>query len=87
MEFDLILHGKYEFTQNTNNKKYNILKIDSVNKIELMNIIFNHFIDNQNKSIHEKHFIGIDFEFNKIRKGERDVALMQINLENNSYMS
>lgn len=31
-----------------------------------------------------KRFLGIDFEFNKVTKESREVALMQINLENNT---
>ena len=45
---------------------------------------FNNFINNQNKNTNVKHYIGCDFEFNRVRKQERDVALFQINLENNS---
>ena len=46
--------------------------------------IFDKFIKNQNLHINENHYIGIDFEFNKISKTTRDVALMQINLENDT---
>jgi len=45
---------------------------------------FNSFINNQNNYPEELHFLGIDFEFNKVSKSSRQVALMQINLENNS---
>lgn len=84
MNFDLTLKGSNEFFNNTNNKTYFILKVDSVEKQNYMANIFNKFIDNQNKFNKQKHFIGIDFEYNRVRKNERDVALMQINLENDS---
>ena len=48
---------------------------------------FTKFINNQNKNINEIHYMGIDFEFNKISKTIRYVALMQINLENNKKKS
>lgn len=80
MKFDLELHGKEEFV--SNNKYYYVLKIDTHEKEMFMINIFNEFIINQNNNINEKHYIGIDFEFNQVSKGLRDVALMQINLEN-----
>jgi hypothetical protein len=80
MKFDLELHGKEEFV--SNNKYYYVLKIDTIEKEKFMINIFNEFIINQNNNINEKHYIGIDFEFNQVSKGLRDVALMQINLEN-----
>jgi hypothetical protein len=84
MEFDLILKGTEEFYHKSNSKTYFILKIDNINKQNYMGQIMEKFIDNQNKNPKQLHFIGIDFEFNKIRKTERDIALMQINLENDS---
>lgn len=84
MNFDLILKGSQEFYPKLNNKTYFVLKVDNESKQNFMTDFFTKFIDNQNKNNKEKHFVGIDFEFNKVRKTERDVALMQINLENNS---
>jgi hypothetical protein len=84
MKYDKILYGKDEFYPNLNNKIYQILTIDNKTKEEYMTQIFDEFIQNQNTNINEKHYIGIDFEFNKISKGDRNVALMQINLENDS---
>lgn len=84
MEFDLILDGSKEFYPKLNKKVYHILKVDTVAKQKFMCDIFKKFIASQKKHIDEKHFIGIDFEFNKITKTNRDVALMQMNLENNA---
>jgi len=82
--YNIILYGKDEFYSNLNNKTYYIYKIDNKEKENKMYEIFNQFINNQNNNINEKHYLGIDFEFNKISKGDRDVALMQINIENDS---
>jgi hypothetical protein len=82
MNFDLVLYGKNEFYPGLNKKTYNILKVDSKQKINFMIDHFKNFIHNQKSNPNEKHYLGIDFEFNKISKGERDVALMQINMEN-----
>ena len=84
MKPDKILYGKDEFYPKLNNKIYNIYNIDNRDKEKYMTKIFKSFIKNQKNNINEKHFIGIDFEFNKISKNDRDVALMQINIENNS---
>lgn len=84
MNYDITLSGKNEFYPGLNSKTYNILKVNTKQKENQMILIFNKFIENQNKNPNEKHFIGIDFEFNKISKGDRDVALMQINIENDS---
>lgn len=84
MKFNLILKGNTEFYSNLNNKTYNILKVDNSEKEEYMVQFFNQFIENQMKNINMKHYMGIDFEFNKVTKTSRDVALMQINLENES---
>jgi len=82
--YNLILYGKNEFYLNLNNKTYYIYKIDNKENEKIMYEIINKYIDNQNNNINEKHYIGIDFEFNKISKGDRDVALMQLNIENDS---
>lgn len=84
MKFDIILKGSEEFYPKLNNKIYNILKIDNIEKENYMTNIINSFIKNQNDNINEKHYIGLDYEFNKVSKTSRDVALMQMNLENNS---
>lgn len=84
MNWDLTLKGSNEFYPNLNKKTYFILKVDNEQKQDFMSDIFNKFIENQNKNINQIHYIGIDFEFNKVRKTERDVALMQINIENDS---
>lgn len=76
------LKGENEFYKKLNNKTYNILKVDNNEKIQMMYNIFDKFIKKANEGI--KCFIGIDFEFNKVSKENRDVALMQINLEDNS---
>ena len=79
MNYDIILKGNQEFFPKLNNKTYNILKVDDKKKEQFMNSIFKKFIDSKNI-----RFIGIDFEFNKVSKTDRDVALMQINLEDES---
>lgn len=80
MKFDLELFGKNEFYPNcTNyksNKVYNVLKVDNIEKETYMNNMFMEFIN-----LKGILYMGIDFEFNKVTKGLRDVALMQINLE------
>lgn len=80
----MILYGKNEFYNSINNKIYNILVIDNKIKEKKMIKIINLFINNQNKHINEKHYVGIDFEFNKVSKTNREVALMQICLQNDS---
>jgi hypothetical protein len=80
MKFDLILKGTKEFFPGLNNKTYYVLKVDSPGKIQWTSNFFIQFITNA-KLNQTKHYLGIDFEFNKIGKGDRDVALMQINLE------
>lgn len=86
MDFDLILKGNKEFTKGLNNKTYRILKVDSKEKIKFMTRYFTDFIKKA-KTSRDTHYIGIDFEFNRVGKSSRDVALMQINLENNSNNS
>jgi hypothetical protein len=81
---DKILYGKNEFYPDINNKIYNIYKIDNIKKEKYMNKLFKKFIINQKDNINERHFVGIDFEFNKVSKQDREVAMMQLNLENNS---
>jgi len=80
MDFDLILHGNKEFYPGLNNKTYYVLKVDTEKKIKWMSNFFTDFI-NKAKTNNKKHYLGIDFEFNRVRKTHRNVALMQINLE------
>ncbi len=83
MNWDLILNGTDEFYPGLNNKTYRILKADTPEKISWTSNFFSTFISNAKKA-QEKHYLGIDFEFNKVGKGDRDVALMQINLESDN---
>ena len=78
MIYDLILEGSKEFYPNLSNKKYYISIVLGDDKITNMNNIFSLFIKK------ETIYIGIDFEFNKVSRTDRDVALMQINLEDNT---
>lgn len=79
MTYNLILNGVKEFYPKTNNIRYNVLKIDNMINMNIMIERFKLFIKNQNKT---KHYIGIDLEFNKVSKETKDIALMQINMEN-----
>ena len=87
MKYTLTLEGKKEFYPNLNNKIYNILLVDTKKKIEYMIDYFKNFIKLQNKNIKEKFYLGMDFEFNRVRKTDKDIALFQINLENDSNES
>jgi hypothetical protein len=86
MKFDLELNGNKEFHSNCSsfisNKKYYVLKVDTKEKETFMNDKFIEFIKSQEKNRNKMFYIGIDFEFNKVSRESRDVALMQINLEN-----
>lgn len=84
MNYDLILDGKDEFYGKLNKKIYYILKVDTHDKEIFMCTIFNNFIKNIKSNPKEKHYLGIDFEFKQVAKIDREVALMQINLENDS---
>jgi hypothetical protein len=84
MKYTLTLEGKKEFFPNLNNKIYNILLVDNKEKIKYMIDYFKKFINLQNKNLKEKFYLGMDFEYNRVRKTERDIALFQINLENDS---
>ena len=83
IKWNLILKGEKEFYPGLNSKTYNILKVDSDINIKHMSNIIKKF-NLSSKDISNKHYLGIDFEFNKFSKTDRDVALMQINLENDS---
>ena len=81
MKFDIILNGVNEFYPKLNNKIYYILKVDNSEKISWMSNFLLNFLKKVSQIPNNKYYIGIDFEFNKVSKGDRDVALMQINLE------
>ncbi len=80
MEWDLILNGSTEFYPKLNNKTYYILKVDNKEKISKTISIIDKF-SKKSKSSKNNYYVGIDFEFNKVQKSSKDVALMQINLE------
>ena len=71
------LKGSKEFYPKLNIKTYNILLANSTDKINKMINIFKNFI----KSKYNNKFIGLDFEFKRVTKQTREIALMQINLE------
>jgi hypothetical protein len=81
IKWNLILSGKKEFYPGLNSKTYYILKVDNDININHMNNIIKKF-NLSSKNISNKHYLGIDYEFNKVSKTDREVALMQINLEN-----
>lgn len=76
IKFNLILKGKKVFYPKLNSKVYYTLVINNKEQQKFMNKKFKEF----NKDIDT--IIGIDFEFRKISKETRDIALVQINLEN-----
>jgi len=82
MKYNLVLNGTNEFYPGLNKKQYNILLCDSIIKINFMITFFQSFIANQMKNLKSKHYIGCDFEFNRVQKTNKDIALFQINLEN-----
>ena len=88
MKFDLELNGNKEFhpkcSSFISNKKYYVLKVDTKEKEIYMNDKFIEFIESQKKNKNIMFYIGIDFEFNKVSRESRDVALMQINLESDN---
>ena len=84
MKYTLTLEGKKEFYPNLNNKTYNILLVDTKIKIKYMIDYFKNFINLQQKNIKEKFYLGMDFEFNRVRKTDKDIALFQIILENDN---
>lgn len=59
-----------------NKKTYKIYVAKDNKKIDTMIKYFNYFIELKNKK-----YIGIDLEFNKVSRTDRDVALIQLNLE------
>jgi hypothetical protein len=82
--YNLILKGNNEFYKDTNNKTYYIMKANTKEIQIIMINNINKFIDNQIKNNSENHYIGIDFEFEQVSKEKKNIALMQINLENDS---
>lgn len=82
--YNLILKGEKEFYKKTNYKTYYILKANTKETHNQMIENVNKFIKNQNDNNKENHYIGIDFEFEQVSKDKKDIALMQINLENDS---
>ena len=84
INWNLILKGSNEFFPGLNSKTYNILKVDSDQLANSMCEIIKDF-NGSSSNTSNKHYLGIDFEFNKVTKGDREVALMQINLENDSF--
>ena len=76
MKFDLELFGEKEFYPKLNNKKYLVLKIDSIEKEQYMYQKFKEFI---NKTTNR--YLAMDFEYNRVERNYRNIALMQINLE------
>lgn len=83
INWNLILKGTNEFYPGLNSKTYYILKVDSSTNANYMCDIIKEFNLSSTNTLN-KHYLGIDFEFNKVSKGDREVALMQINLENDS---
>ena len=77
MNFNFVLEGANEFYKGLNNKTYNILVVKDNLQLKFMNKKFKEF-NNENT------IIGLDFEFKKVSKDNKEIALMQINLENNT---
>jgi hypothetical protein len=69
-KIDLELYDSY------NKKTYKVYVAKNTTKIKYMINYFNEFI-----KIKDTKAVGIDLEFNKVSKYDRDVALIQLNLE------
>jgi len=67
IKWNFILSGKKEFYPGLNSKTYYILKVDSDVKIKHMNNIIKKF-NLSSQDISNKHYLGIDYEFNKVSK-------------------
>jgi len=80
--FDLELYGIKEFYPKLNKKKYLVLKIDTNEKEKYMVERMKEYILGKKTTM--SRFLAMDFEFNKVAKNNRDVALMQINMEDDS---
>ena len=83
MDFDLILNGNNEFSPGLNRKTYNVLNTNTPEKITNMCNFFDSFHIHSTTTL-GNHYMGIDFEFNKVGKHNSDIALMQINLESDN---
>ncbi len=70
-------------TDNINHKKYNILLANNQKNINIMYNHFNDFLNSQNLKL-TNGIICIDFEFNQVSKTNKDVSIIQINLETNN---
>lgn len=65
-----------EIFDDYNKKNYNIYVAKNENKMNFMTKYFDYFT-----KLNKTKYIGIDLEFNKVSKNNRDVALIQLNLE------
>lgn len=81
MQYTLVLNGAKEFYPGLNKKQYNILLVDSLVKTKFMIDFFKQFIKEQNNNIKSRFYLAMDFEYNRVRKTDKDIALFQINLE------
>jgi len=72
----IIEKNDLEIFDEHNKKSYKIYVAKNNEKIIKMTNYFNYFIELNNKK-----YIGIDLEFNKVSRTDRDVALIQLNLE------
>ena len=77
MDYNFIIEGNTKFFKNLNDKLYHILVINSKKKLKLMNKKLKEFNN-------EQSIIALDFEFKKVSKNFKDIALVQLNLENNT---
>jgi hypothetical protein len=84
-KYNLKLYGKKEFYPDLNNKIYKIIIINTPEKEDKGKKILYRFYKSINKTTKDlNHYMGLDFEFNKVYKDYKKVALMQICLEENS---
>ncbi len=72
----IIKNNDLEIIDKYNNKNYEIYVAKNKTKINEMIEYFNYYIN-----LNKKKYIGIDLEFNKVSRTDRDVALIQLNLE------
>jgi len=78
MKYDIILEGEKEFYPKLSNKTYNVLKVDNKEKELFMVDKFKLFLKTKNV------ILGIDYEYNKVSTTNREIALMQINIEDDT---
>jgi hypothetical protein len=81
MKINKIIDGKKYFKSGTNKKHYNIYICNSKEQISEMINFINNVLDSKQKQ--KQIYLGIDFEFNNINNN-REIALCQINIENNN---